>query len=268
MGPNMPDWEKILQNELKLRGHSASTIKSYTYHTGRFLRSGLEPKQYLLHLINSRKSRATVRVAGSALRFYLKIIKKQEPSFDLNDLPIPKSSKKLPNVLSKAEIMEMIMSTKNLNHRLVIQLAYSAGLRLGELINLKWEHIDFKRNLINVKHGKGGKDRITILSPKVKKALRNLTSEKKGYVLISASGGRYSERTIQELVTKAAQKAGIKRRVTPHTLRHSFATHLLENGTGLRYIRDLLGHANMQTTLIYTHVSKCDLRKIRSPLDI
>ena len=161
----------------------------------------------------------------------------------------------------------MIVSTTNFTHRLIIKLLYSAGLRLSELINLKWKDIDFERNLIQVKSAKGRKDRVTILSPKVKKDLKVLTLNLVGNVFISNRNKKFTPSSIQKIISNASKKAGIKKKVTPHTLRHSFATHLLENGTDIRYISDLLGHASTDTTMIYTHVSNNNLKRIKSPLD-
>ncbi|MBT3406651.1 tyrosine-type recombinase/integrase [Candidatus Woesearchaeota archaeon] len=138
---------------------------------------------------------------------------------------------------------------------------------MSEVINLKWNDIDFKRNIIHIKQAKGKKDRIVMLSPKLKKGLQSLSENKEGLVFKTTRKGKYTTRTIQMIIQNAAKKAGIKKKVSPHTLRHSFATHLLEKGTDIRYIRDLLGHSNISTTLIYTKVSNKDLSKIKSPLD-
>ena len=132
---------------------------------------------------------------------------------------------------------------------------------------MKWEDIDFNRNLIHLKRAKGKKDRIVMLSQKVKEGLESLSQEKQGYVFQTNRNGKYTQRTIQKIIEHTAKKAGINKKITPHTLRHSFATHLLENGTDLRYIRDLLGHSDISTTLIYTKVSNKDISKIKSPLD-
>jgi integrase/recombinase XerD len=170
-------------------------------------------------------------------------------------------------VLSKEEIERIICVTKNLNHRLIIQIGYSSGLRVSEIINLKWCDIYFDRNLIHLKRAKGKKDRIVMLSLKVKESLMNLTFDKNGYLFLTNRNGKYTQRTIQKIIVNAAMKASILKRITPHTLRHSFATHLLENGTDIRYIRDLLGHSDISTTLIYTKVSNKNIRNIVSPLD-
>lgn len=223
----------------------------------------------MLNLINVGKSNETVRLACFAIKFYLNIIKKDSSGIDgiLRDLPNVKREKKLPVVLAKKEIENMILSTKNLNHCLIIQIGYAAGLRVSEIVNLRWMDIDLKRNVIHIKAAKGNKDRIVMLSSKVKKGLKSLASVNEGYVFKTIRGKKYSLRTIEKIVENAAKKAGIKKKVTPHTLRHSFATHLLENGTDIRYIRDLLGHSDIKTTLIYTKVSNKNILKIKSPID-
>jgi len=132
---------------------------------------------------------------------------------------------------------------------------------------LRWPDIDFNRNIIHIKLAKGNKDRIVMLSPKLKKNLKRLDIEKKGIVFKTNRNNKYSLRTIELIVKKAAEKAGINRHVTPHTLRHSFATHLLEHGIDTRYIQKLLGHSDLKTTMIYTNVSKRDILKIKSPID-
>ena len=153
------------------------------------------------------------------------------------------------------------------SHRLIIQIGYSAGLRVSEIINLKWFDIDFDRNLIHIKRAKGKKDRIVMLSQKVKEGLANLSHNKSGYVFKTNRNDKYTPRTIQKIIENSASKSGIKKKITPHSLRHAFATHLLEKGTDIRYIKDLLGHSNISTTLIYTKVSNKNICNIRSPLD-
>ena len=265
---NLGDWKKLIEDEAKLRGYSKRTISSYIFHVGKFIGSECVPRQYLLNLINLGKSDETVRSVCFAIKFYLNIIKRDSSGIDgiLKDLPNVKREKKLPVVLAKEDIEKMIVSTRNLNHRLIIQIGYAAGLRASEIINIKWENIDFKRNVIHIKAAKGKKDRIVMLSPKVKKGLKSLGLWD-GYVFNTIRGEKYSLRTIEKIVENAAKKAGIKKKVTPHTLRHSFATHLLENGIDIRYIRDLLGHSDIKTTLIYTQVSNKNLSKIKSPVD-
>jgi site-specific recombinase XerD len=266
---NRGDWRKLIEEECILRGYSKKTIDSYTYHVGKFINSGKSPREYLLEIAKGDKSDETVRAVGFAIKFYLNILKKDYPEIDsiLSNIPNVKKEKKLPVILSKEEIRSMIMSSKNVNHRLIIQIGYSAGLRSSEITDLKWNDVDFNRNIIHIKGAKGKKDRIVMLSPKVKKALILLDSEKEGYIFKTTRGGKYTQRTIQKIIENTCRKAGIKKKVSPHSLRHTFATHLLERGIDIRYIRDLLGHSDISTTLIYTKVSNKDISKIKSPLD-
>jgi integrase/recombinase XerD len=193
--------------------------------------------------------------ASTAIQFFTE---------DQSKVNIPKKEKKLPHVLSKKEINDMISSLTNIKHRLVISLLYSSGMRLSELINLKHTDINFIRNTIHVRQAKGKKDRITLLSKKVKKMLKETHF---GTVYVFENNGKkYSSKSIYEIVKKAAKQANITTNVYPHILRHSFATHLLESGTDIRYIQKLLGHARIETTSIYTYVAH-DHLKIKSPFD-
>lgn len=256
-------WGNKIESEAKLRGLSPRTIKLYIYQITRYLESGKSPEEYLLHLIDSSKACETVRNAGFAIKFYLRVMGMQ----DHLAIPNLKKSKKIPVILSRKEIESMIKSTKNLNHRLIIKMGYAAGMRAGELISLKWEDIDFIRNIIHIKKAKGRKDRIVMLSPKIKKDLKSLGRMKKGHVFLTNRSREYSLRSIEMIIKNAGINAGIRKKISPHTLRHSFATHLLERGTDIRYIRDLLGHSDISTTLIYTKVSNRNISKIKSPLD-
>jgi site-specific recombinase XerD len=266
---NHSNWKKLLAEELDLKGYSKKTKSAYLFHVGKFIESGLNPREFLLKLINNNKSKETVRVAGFAIKFYLGIKAKQNKEINniIKKTPNQKRDKKLPIILSKNEIENMIISTKNFIHRTIIMMLYSSGMRASETINLKWEDIDFKRNIIHIKLAKGNKDRIVMLSPKIKKALNQLDINKEGIVFKTNRNKKYSLRSIEQIIKKSASKAGIKKNVTPHTLRHSFATHLLENGTDLRIIQKLLGHSRPETTQIYTHISKADIRSIKSPID-
>jgi integrase/recombinase XerD len=263
------DYVTLVTDECKLKGYSQKTIDTYLHQIKRFLSSGKTPREYLLAVIAKGYSDETIRSACFAIKFYLNIIKKDSSEIQnvLNNLPNVKREKKLPVILSKEEIERLILVTKNLNHRLIIQIGYSSGLRVSEIINLKWQDIDFDRNIIHLKSAKGKKDRIVMLSLKVKENLMNLTFNKEGYIFLTNRNGKYTPRTIQKIIEHACFKAHIRKSISPHTLRHSFATHLLENGTDIRYIRDLLGHSDISTTMIYTRVSNKNIKKIKSPLD-
>ena len=267
---NNSNWKELLLNELKLKGYSKKTISAYVFHVAKFIESGLDPREFLLKLINDGKSKETIRVTGFAIKFYLAIKAKQDKAINriIDKTPNLKRDKKLPIILSKKEIENMIICTKNFGHRTMIMLMYSSGMRASEIINLKWLDIDFNRNIIHIKLAKGNKDRVVMLSPKLKKNLIRLDIEKKGIVFKTNRNGKYSLRTIELIIKKAAEKAGIKKKVTPHSLRHSFATHLLEHGIDIRYIQKLLGHSRLETTHVYTHVSKASITKIKSPIDL
>ncbi|MEM4244914.1 MAG: tyrosine-type recombinase/integrase, partial [Candidatus Nanoarchaeia archaeon] len=181
-------------------------------------------------------------------------------------LPLARKSLKLPLVLSKEEINKMIEATNNLKHKLVIMFLYYAGLRLDEVRNLKWEDVDFDREIIHLKTAKGDKERIVFLHKKLIDMLKMYGTKEEGLIFVSQREGKYNKRTIQQIVKSASKKAGIKKNITPHTLRHSFATHLLESGADIRHIQQLLGHKDLKTTQIYTHVANKEIKKLANLL--
>jgi integrase/recombinase XerD len=244
----------VLDQELRLRGYSNQTRKTYGNFVGNYLKSGLATRDYLLE--NTRKSGSTLRTAYFALRFYHnRVLKDSFP----HELPLAKRQIKLPVVLNRGEVQKMISSTSNMKHRLTMMLLYYGGLRLNEARTLRWEDIDFERELIHLKGCKGGKDRVIFLHMRVKEALMEYGPHSVGPVLVSGRGGRYNPRTIEAIVSNAARNAGIGRDVTPHSLRHSFATHLLEAGADIRHIQKLLGHVDIRTTEVYTHIVAKDI---------
>ena len=181
----------------------------------------------------------------------------------------PKKEKKLPIVLSEEEITEILRQISNLKHKCIIYIIYSAGLRLSEVTNLQISDIDSKRKVITIRGGKGKKDRITLLSETILELLREYYKEYKPqkWLFEGQKGGKYSPTSVQKIFKTALAKTKITKNASIHTLRHSFATHLLERGTDLRYIQELLGHSSPKTTEIYTHVTKKGIDKIKSPLD-
>ena len=203
----------------------------------------------------------------NAIKFYYERVLKGERKTYLIDRP--KKEKTLPTVLNEEEIKLLLNKTENLKHKAILMMAYSAGLRLGELINMKIKDIDSKRMQIRVEQAKGKKDRYTILSNKMLAILREYFVRYKPneWLFEGEKGGQYSARSIQKVAKLSATKAGIKKNVGVHTLRHTFATHLLENGTDLRYIQSLLGHESSKTTEIYTHITTKGFDQIKNPLD-
>ncbi|MBU2612513.1 MAG: tyrosine-type recombinase/integrase [Nanoarchaeota archaeon] len=262
--------EKLIER-CKLRGFSTQTIKSYKFHISSFLdfldksRLNLNQDGVKSYLLSQNKARNTIRLSHMAIRFFfLEVLGKP---LTLEEIPLMKKENKLPKVISKEKIKIMIDSCENLKHKLIIKFLYSSGLRLSELLNLKRSDIDFDNNLILVRQGKGAKDRMTLLSPNLKDNLLKYYSSykfKTSYIF-EGRNGRYSKKSVQKILERLGNKIGLK--IHPHMLRHSFATHLLENGTDLRYIQKLLGHSSSTTTEIYTHVANHQLKNIKSPLD-
>ncbi|MBI5195601.1 MAG: site-specific integrase [Nitrospirae bacterium] len=266
-----------LKRELLSRKYSYKTVKGYLYYNRDFLGfinkqptdiSDSDIKDYLLYLAEDKQSAtSTLNQAINALKFYYGTMLKKKFVYEVKR---PRKDKKLPVVLSKEEVTKILNSVDNLKHRAILMIVYSAGLRVGEVVRLKPEDIDSKRMLIHIKGAKGRKDRYVMLSEIALEILRGYWREYKPskYLFQGAKADRYiSIRTVQKILEHACQKAGIKKEITVHSLRHSFATHLLEAGTDLRYIQELLGHAHSKTTEIYTHVSTKSISKIQSPLD-
>jgi integrase/recombinase XerD len=263
---------------LVLKNYSPNTIRTYKSMMQEFLvyYRDFDPgkitdeqiREYLLYLIGHRDiSLSYQNQSINAIKFYYEqVLGRPVKTYYIQR---PKRGRVLPNVLSQEEVAMIIKHTENLKHRAMLALLYSSGLRLGELIDLKLLDIDSKRMIINIKHGKGNKDRISLLSVKVLITLREYFVKYRPRVWLFEGqfGERYSPTSVQKVFRLAAQRAGIKKKATVHTLRHSFATHLLESGTDLRYIQALLGHQNPKTTEIYTHITKRGLEKIKSPLD-
>lgn len=264
-----------------LRGkcYSESTIKTYFTFIADFLSyNNHVPLDQLTNrdielfieniFIPRRYSISTHRQFISAMKLFVNFY--PHSKIDDFNLERPKKSYILPTVLSNEEIITLLRCTKNLKHRAILAMIYSAGLRISELINLQLEHIDTQRRQIIVKNSKGRKDRNIILAKSCIPLMLNYinTYEPQKFFAEGKPSEKYSQESIRAFLKRSCKAARITKRVTPHTLRHSYATHLLENGIDLRYIQELLGHAKPETTMIYTHVSKKDLLCIESPLDI
>ncbi len=266
------------EQELKLRNYSQKTIKSYLSCLREYfdflsfnkaikdLKSNEKVKSFLLIKKDKGKSGQTINLYLNAIKFFYRDVLK---SVDKIDLKFSKTSKKLPIVLSHDEIENILNYIKNKKHKLMIALAYGAGLRISEIINLKVQDIDFEQFIIHLKEAKGKKDRITILPKRLKDDLLNLIAGKKNkdYVFESNRGGKLNIRSAQVVFEHALRDAQIKKPASFHSLRHSFATHLLENGVDVRYVQELLGHANIRTTQIYTKVTNPQIKNIKSPLN-
>jgi len=218
--------------------------------------------------VKRKYSVSTHRQVISAIKQFKKFV----PNCKIDDLTLerPRKSLFLPTVLSQKEIINLIQHTKNLKHRAVLTLIYASGLRIGELLSLELRDIDIDRRQIFVRNGKGRKDRYVILADSYIPLLRNYLATyvpKRFFAEGINNGQKYSSTSIRKFLKKSCSHAGIIKKVIPHTLRHSYATHLLEFGVDLRYIQELLGHSRPETTMIYTHVTKKSLLNIESPLD-
>ncbi|MBI5728885.1 MAG: tyrosine-type recombinase/integrase [Candidatus Magasanikbacteria bacterium] len=272
-----------LTRELRIRNYSQKTAEAYLSYNQDFVRFchkdpravNTEDIRLYLDYLAQHRSASTVSVAYNALLFYYKQI--WHRSFFIN-IPHPRKEKHLPVVLSKEEVGRMLAILENPKHKCILSLLYGTGVRVSELTHIKMMDIDLDRMTLRVFQGKGKKDRMTILPLSLKGILKNqqrlkkpddflFTRHRSGAGFTNGRGNRLTEMTIQKIVALAARRAGIAKTVSPHTLRHSFATHLLENGTDIRYIQELLGHAKLQTTQIYTHVAITILKGIKSPLD-
>ena len=268
---------KILEkteNILKLRNYSQRTIKSYLFYISEYLNFVRQEKiknkkmaieKFLLAKVKQGQSPQTVNLALNAVKFLYKEVLQDNKKIDLK---FAKRSKKLPVVLTRREIEKIISKIVNSKHKLMIALAYAGGLRVSEIINLRVKDLALDELTIHLKNAKGKKDRITIFPEKLKADFQNLIAGKKGndFVFESNRGGKLSEATAQKVFYAALKKTKIKKPATFHSLLHSFATHLLENGVDVRYVQELLGHANIRTTQIYTKVTNPKLKNIKSPL--
>lgn len=271
-------WLDEMRMELVARRYSQRTIKLYLYQNREFLEfskknpyevSNEAIRGYLYHLANDKEvSTSTLNTAINALKFYYGEVLKRRFVYEIKR---PKKDKKLPVVLSQEEISQILSSVSNIKHKSILMITYSAGLRVSEVVKLKLEDIDIQRKLIHVKSAKGRKDRYTMLSEVAIETLNiyiKSYSPQKWLFPGKKEGSHITTRTVQRIFENAVKKAKICKDVSVHSLRHSFATHLLENGVDLRYIQELLGHKSSKTTEIYTHVSNKNLSKITNPLDL
>jgi integrase/recombinase XerD len=269
-----------MQHELVLRRYSHRTRRAYMYHTRKLLEqagtasTGQTPtadqaRDFLVdRLARAEISRSYHAQGVAALRFFFTYVLNQ--ALESRHLPLPRGERKLPRVLGRTDTARLIGTIQNAKHRAIVMLLYSAGLRVGEVVRLRVDDLDIGRSLIRVRSGKGRKDRYTLLADTAKTAIREYIAiyQPHHWLFPGARPDRHlTPRSVESVVTRACAKAGLTGAATPHTLRHSFATHLLEAGTDLRYIQELLGHSSPETTQIYTHVTRKDLLRIRSPLD-
>lgn len=277
LSPSQEEALKKMQQKLEIARYSGNSISTYLNaarqlflyfpdkHPNDIRTEDIE--QYQHHLANRGVSNSYLNQTVNAVRYYYKDVLGDVERVKF--IERPRGERKLPKILSVEEVAVILRSVGNLKHQCILMLIYSAGLRLGELLALRRTDIIPDRGQILIRGAKGKKDRVSLLSPKLLEKLDRYLGEyrPKEFLFEGQNGGMYSETSVQAIFKQAKTRAGITAPATVHTLRHSFATHLLEKGTDLRYIQTLLGHSSSKTTEIYTHVSTKALGKIRSPLD-
>lgn len=270
---------KKFREQIILKGYSNKTLRTYCSEFHFLLRlldkvavSTLNQEQlqsYLLWLITKKGySEAHIHTAVNAIKFYFEQVEGRPR--ELYALPRPKKPQKLPSILAEEEVLALIRKTGNLKHRTLLMTSYSAGLRVSELVRLEIKDVDSKRMMLHIRNAKGKKDRMVPLSRVLLDTLRVYFKayRPKTYLFEGEDGrGPYSERSAQAVLAEAKKRAGIQKKGSIHMLRHSYATHLLEQGTDIRYIQAFLGHGSLKTTMIYTHVSQVKMGGIQSPLD-
>ena len=282
MQRSAPKLLSVLATELKLRNYSPKTIKAYKSCVRAFVRyfsprhprdlTNEDLRSYFLYLLEERKHAAgTVNQVYNAIKFLY--VDLYDRPFVIDKLPRPQKDRKLPDVLDFSEVKRIFSQVQNTKHRVMLMMAYASGLRVSELVQLRIEDLDIQRGLIHIRGAKGKKDRFTILAPMMIPVLHRYAQEyrlgKSGWLFPSGFSTKHlATRSIQAVFERAVEAAHIEKPVSMHSLRHSFATHLLESGTDLRYIQELLGHQSLRTTEIYTHVSKRQIGKIRSPIEL
>lgn len=263
-----------LDVELKIRNYSPKTRNSYLHCLRAYFAFREKDtsdtdedsiRKFLLSLEHNGASAQTRNIHLSAVKFYFRNVAKTELPINIRTA---KKRRRLPVILSRNEIKNMLRATSNRKHRLLLALAYGAGLRVSEVVALRVRDLDYDEMTLHVNDGKGRKDRVSIMPKKIIRDLRDFLSGRSGSDVVFASerGGTLTTRTAQKIFEHSRNKAGITKPATFHSLRHSFATHLLENGVDVRYVQELLGHANIRTTQMYTQVTNPGLKSIKSPL--
>lgn len=274
----MGEMRRRMEKELKLRGLSPRTCKTYLRVVHNYARHHRRPPEtmgveearaYVLHLIEEKNlSRSSIIQAVCGLRFFYQKVLRQ--TFDLDMLPLQKRHRTLPQALSEKEVASLFEAVSDLKYRAILMALYSGGLRLQEALQLRPADIDSAGMRIRIRAGKGGKERYVMLSHILLDTLRAYFRQyrpEKWLFFGKTKADLVNPRSVQKMIGTVAAAAGIRKKVTAHILRHSFATHLLDRGTNLRYIQDLMGHKSIRTTMIYTHVSRRTLTEVVSPLD-
>lgn len=271
------DVELAIKNKCQRYRHSPKTAKSYIYWTKRFLNwsrkdlryvSKKDVNAFLQKLQNQDKAGNTLNVAHMALKFFFEDVMDRKMWIDIK---YSKTPKRFPEVLTKEEVKKLLNAISNWKHRLMIEFLYSSGLRVSELLSIKIKDLDLEKNYGFVRNGKGGKDRLIVLARVVREKIKGVIEienlSEKDYLFKSNRGRKYSMKSVQKIVQNASRIAGIDKKIHPHTLRHSFATHLIENGYDVSNVQSMLGHKSPETTMVYVHMASPNLVNIKSPLE-
>ena len=276
--PSLPkDLDLKVEKECKRRRLSPRTAKTYLYCIHKFLNwskrdlryiSKKDVRLFLEHLSERNLAGSTMNTYHMAIRFLFENVLEKRMWIDIK---YSKTPKRLPEVLSKEEVRKLLNAISNWKHRLIIEFLYGSGLRVSELINMKVKDLNLEKNYGYVRNGKGGKDRLITLSKIVKEKIINLIEienlDSEDYIFQSNRNKKYNIKSLQKIVLDASKKVKFNKRVHPHTLRHSFATHLIENGYDINNVQAMLGHKSPETTMIYTHIASPNLVNTKSPLD-
>ncbi len=271
------DVPELIKKEGLRRGLSPRTIKTYCYCVGRFLNhykkdvnkiTKKDVKDYMDNLIERKNAGNTLNVNLNSIKFFLENILGKRLLYNIKYSKVPKT---LPTVLTKEEVIKLFENIKNKKHKLLAELMYSAGLRVNELVNLRVMDFEFEKNYGWVRKGKGNKDRLFIIAEKLNKRLQGFIRENglnyESYLFKGNKRNHISKETVNSIIKISGKRAGIKKRVHCHTLRHSFATHLIEDGYSVSDVQSLLGHKSLETTMVYVHMASPKMINIKSPLD-
>ncbi len=268
---------ELIQREGLRRGLRAETIKTYAYAVGKFLRTyHKDPHQvtkediesHIIQLIRQSRSGSTINVHLHALRFFYEQVLGKRLTVNVPSIRV---RKRLPECLTQDEMSRFLQTLENTKHKLILIFTYGSGFRVSEVVNLKVQDLDFQAGYGWVRGGKGGKDRLFIIPEKLKGELQRWINSQKldleDWLFSGYRNNHYSDSSVRKIVEEARKRARISQQITPHSLRHSFATHILENGYSLLEVKELLGHSRMETTMIYTHLAHPKITAVRSPLD-
>ena len=266
----MKNYQEVFIREMKNRNYAQNTIRMYSAYLNQFLvfgrRSELEPDERIaVFLEKNQNSPEQRRLAWSAIKLFYKLVLKKECPYKLDKV---RGKKRLPDILSREEILLLLQSIKNSKHRLIISMLYGSGLRVSEVCSLKIKDLDLISGKLKITGSKGNKDRYTLLSPAIANELKEIIQNRDGkeYLFVTQTGKKYSIRTVQKIFSNGLKSSGFQKTSTCHTLRHSFATHLVESGVDIKTVKQLLGHKSVKTTMVYIKLADPFSRTIRSPL--